>query len=309
MTRQSNNTSFSDTFQDSDSLRVVPFSNGDISHRALVDHRQRKLKPGIKVYPGGFRVYNLRGSTARLPHSQRGIISGFSANSRRRFRRLLMSIPWADYDFHFVTLTYHNEYGDNFQEYKIQLDNFIKAVRRHWLPYVGVLWRLEYQQRGAPHYHLVIFFRRGQLSDAGIFQRWASNTWARLIGGSDDFDLMRYGVKVIAGYRNKGLASLQQYIAKYMQKGDGVQLDPAGQVLNTGRVWGMRGGIARIMIAEILFSDSDQYALFIRNVNRQYSGKSDYLSSITTNWAGFSIFGDGLELMILLEDTNYRYVT
>lgn len=88
----------------------------------------------------------------------RGKVNPFSRASRLRLLSYMHKIkPMKGGNFHatFITLTY----GQSFPTPSIakhHLDNFLKRLKRRWA-YCSGFWRFEFQQRGAPHFHLVLF--------------------------------------------------------------------------------------------------------------------------------------------------------
>lgn len=87
----------------------------------------------------------------------RGKILTFSKESRRRLMRLLNSVNRDEVALpYFVTLTYHNTWPSSRAGRKKHLDAFQKRMERAYGKFAAV-WRLEFQKRGAPHYHLLIF--------------------------------------------------------------------------------------------------------------------------------------------------------
>lgn len=62
----------------------------------------------------------------------------------------------------FVTLTYHNSWPESREARKKHLDALRKRMERLYGVFAGV-WRLEFQRRGAPHYHLLLFLDPEQI--------------------------------------------------------------------------------------------------------------------------------------------------
>lgn len=87
---------------------------------------------------------------------RRGKVTTFSRASRLRLLQKMHTIkPARNFHATFITLTY----GQNFpspSDAKRHLDNFLKRFRRRWVHASG-FWRFEFQKRGAPHFHLVLF--------------------------------------------------------------------------------------------------------------------------------------------------------
>lgn len=82
-------------------------------------------------------------------------ITGFSNDSRRRLLYTIGKIqtdaelPW------FVTLTWPDAFPSA-RESKRHLSAFLRRLKRAF-PGVGLIWKLEPQQRGAPHYHMLVW--------------------------------------------------------------------------------------------------------------------------------------------------------
>lgn len=154
---------------------------------------------------------------------KRGRVQGISKRSARRLARKGVSgRPRA-----MVTLTYPADFP-TCEQAKRHLRAFIKRLFRK-LPRIGVLWRLEIQKRGAPHFHLLI---------QGVFavpflrvvaaRAWIEGTRRWGIKHNHLKASYRHGVKVddlMSGDRKEAF-----YIAKYISKS---QFWP-----KTGRMWG-----------------------------------------------------------------------
>lgn len=128
----------------------------------LFDERtaKEKLRLGVgefTVMQKGhlFKLESINTSTQpdHLVGVKRDVISGFSNNSRVRLIREVCSygklVPL------FVTLTY----GENYPDPRRAKDHlkfwWAKVLRR--FPGVWAVWKLEFQERGAPHFHLLIY--------------------------------------------------------------------------------------------------------------------------------------------------------
>ncbi|MEM9952147.1 MAG: hypothetical protein AAF846_11130 [Chloroflexota bacterium] len=125
------------------------------------------------------------GRTERLPNDGknsgggvRSVVTEFSPQSRRRMIENLNRIDWqAQKSVKFITLTYGQEYPDH-QQAKIHLASFIKRLRRLY-PLCSGIWRVELQERGAPHFHLFIF------NMPFLHHSTLARIWAEIIG--DEF--------------------------------------------------------------------------------------------------------------------------
>jgi hypothetical protein len=86
---------------------------------------------------------------------RRGYIKGFSKNSRRRLLEMIASVK-RDADLpNFMTLTYPANFP-TVERAKRDLKVFLQRLDRAY-PGSGYIWKLEPQERGAPHYHLLVW--------------------------------------------------------------------------------------------------------------------------------------------------------
>lgn len=201
---------------------------------------------GAEVYRGGRRI-DLRAYSAggeRVGGGKRQKVKGFSKASRRRlFKKLaalnqkLAGVPI------FVTLTYPNDFPVGFETYKCHLDTWAKRLARKY-PDAFFLWRLEFQKRGAPHYHLLVW------GVDRIDKDWLSKSWYEVVGSGDEKHL-RAGTKVESIRSWKGAWS---YCGKYLGKVD------AGHGEN-GRVWGVynRAGYDSCVTLECVNLSREQF--------------------------------------------------
>ena len=187
---------------------------------------QSEITGHLRVYRTGTRVDVISHYTnfgKQKGGGKRGdITGGFSAQSRKRLYELLNSI---DEDALrrclFVTLTYRREHVEP-KECKKNLKAFIQSMRRFDATTSGI-WKLEFQDRGSPHYHVIVFRRY-------IPHGWVAATWNRIAEDGDPVHL-KAGTEVRAVQKRD---SCYAYIGKYMAK-----LESGGESKNWGRYWGV----------------------------------------------------------------------
>jgi hypothetical protein len=161
----------------------------------------------------------------------RGKVTGMSDSSRSRLVQKARNLT----TFHgFVTVTYPGAEwsataaGDYMTD-GILVKQHLRKLRR-WFTYhgYGALWFLEFQKRGAPHFH---FFTDKPLSDADTYK--ISRYWYRLVGSSCPNHLIHgTDCQVLRETFAAGM-----YAAKYSSKSE--QKDVPEQYLNVGRFWGV----------------------------------------------------------------------
>lgn len=165
----------------------------------------------FEFFDGG-RLLRLKGvgPVNQNPPPTRGTIKGMSRASARRCFDACMSIDrravgagW------FVTLTYPGQYPADCEQWKRDRDTFVKRLRREY-PGICGLWKLEPQERLAPHYHLLLF-----PADGGrISKAWVSLAWYEVVGSKRP-EHFRVGTRV---ERLRSWNGVTSYAAKYVAK-------------------------------------------------------------------------------------------
>jgi hypothetical protein len=178
--------------------------------------------PSMEVALGGaFAV--LRGVGSAVGGGVRGVVQGFSAASRRRLLDLVNSINRGGSLPLFVTLTYPAVWSGDWQVWKRDLRAFGLRVRRAF-PGASMVWRMDFQVRGAPHFHLLVF------GVPLLPKQWVSRVWFEIVGSGDPRHLLA-GTQVA---RVRSWGGVVSYVAKYMGK-------EAFDKRAAGRVWGVMG--------------------------------------------------------------------
>lgn len=187
-------------------------------------------------------TFSVQGNTVTLcvrkkeNQEKRGVRGGVGEWSRGSRNRLIGLINKMQFDtVQFVTLTFHRNLTDA-DEGKKRLRAFTRSLRSSKDVPAGI-WKQERQERGALHYHLMLF-------DAyPIDNEWLAVAWNKASGESpDDKDHLRFGARVeksvIAGTADGGL--VVSYFTKYIVKED----EKHGY--KNGRVWGQWGCSAKL---------------------------------------------------------------
>ena len=92
-------------------------------------------------------------SPAATPQ-KRGQVTEFSRKSRRRMIDLMNRLDLEGRRATFLTLTF--KYTHDHSETKAAFKRFLAYLAYHY-PNTSGIWRLEFQKRGTPHYHLILF--------------------------------------------------------------------------------------------------------------------------------------------------------
>lgn len=188
---------------------------------------------------GDFMKLSLHGTGRQPTKTERGTINGFSRRSRSRLLQTLAKVKRHALPL-FVTLTYHDDYPGNFEIYKYHLHHFFIKFFRSF-PKAGAIWKLEYQKRGAPHYHLLVW--GVSLDD---LQSWVPGAWADIVAPGDGLLLRWHSGDLGNGHCVQSIHTwkgVKSYASKYFIKQ--YELAEGG----TGRVWGVRG---QVPFAEVI---------------------------------------------------------
>lgn len=133
--------------------------------------------------------------------SIRGKVTVFSRKSRRRLLEFFARTAQTGKPRVFLTLTYPSNMTDA-ETGKAHLRAFLERVRRRY-PKASAIWRIEYQQRGAVHFHL-LFFSLPYWKIESI-----RSVWSEIIGEENP----RIGIETIRSQRRS-----TYYVSKYVAK-------------------------------------------------------------------------------------------
>jgi len=188
----------------------------------------------IQYYPGAslFKTSKNHKMPA-VGGGKRSRITSFSRQSRRRLMVKLATIKRDAELPCFVTLTYPDTFP-TLENAKRDLKVFLLRLERQF-PECGYIWKLEPQQRGAPHYHLLVW----GCEVISLFT-WVIDNWYD-IAGNGDYNHWKFHAGVLPGSRPcvqkvKSWRGVWSYASKYLGK----TFDVAGWDGQwTGRFWGV----------------------------------------------------------------------
>jgi len=160
------------------------------------------------------------------PKNKRGTVRTFSRRSRSRILKTFAMIDSTALSRSlFVTLTYPKVFPREPSIYQAHLQAFSKRLRRQF-PQSSAVWKLEFQKRGAPHYHLLV------LGVPFLARQWLSKAWYEVVSSHDERHY-RAGTQVARVYSARKAIS---YAAKYIAK-----ISESVPDWHTGRFWGAIG--------------------------------------------------------------------
>lgn len=199
----------------------------------------------IETQGGLFKVKRL--DCPRTGGGLRGKVNKFTPASRLRLIERVSRITDGPHGF-FVTLTYHDSWPSP-KAAKRELRSFIKRLERWTGQAWGIIWKLEPQKRGAPHFHLILFPKQdedggwafpthydseygnirvfdflhdGRVAPLIFFYQVIRRMWAGTIDAHlDDLDRKRVArgdsltnVKHLSGGRKQVMYYVSKYVAK-----------------------------------------------------------------------------------------------
>jgi hypothetical protein len=137
-----------------------------------------------------------------------------------------------------VTLTYPYNYPSDGKQTKEHLRRFLQELKREWVRhakskgldqrYFSAFWFLEFQERGAPHFHIFCTWSPDY--------KWVAQKWYDIVN-SEDIRHLQAGTRT--EYLKSGRAGTISYASKYAQKMEQKAV-PEGYE-NVGRFWGITG--------------------------------------------------------------------
>jgi hypothetical protein len=208
--------------------------------RADVQKRSRLVADGGSDGMGG-RVEAVAGGGAELdlePVSRRkgAAIQVFSHQSVKRLRFACDELSWRFKSM--FTLTYPDAYISDGRRVKRHLDTFIKFLKRFLLKTYGHvlagLWFLEFQKRGAPHFHLFTNYVISMLEFRKLAES-VSEAWYRIVSSGDKNHLMAGTRCELLREKHAASAYAVKYAEKFYQKNVPEDYD------SVGRFWGVFG--------------------------------------------------------------------
>ena len=170
---------------------------------------------------------------------------------------------------HMVTLTYPSSFPLDGVTIKRHLQRFLQMVRRRGLSY---LWFLEFQRRGAPHFHVLL--------TGALARDHVSQFWYRVVGSGDERHL-RAGTRCEQIRSQEGAA---RYVAKYAAKRE--QKVVPRDFSSVGRFWGHSADVkpepvATVDIVEVTQVRSLLGDCWAADVFESWAaGKSEYPPSV-----------------------------
>lgn len=202
----------------------------------------RHLTPvcGIEVYASSVLVKREPATRPQAAAWKRGVVRALSSRSLARLAFTAFNTP-ADFRS-IITLTYPRKFSNDGKAAKTDLNKVLTWLRRNY-PGLEYLWFLEFQKRGAVHFHILVSVDLAEQGKIETVRRkngkhWQTHKptwrkleqyWRKIGGGLTSWEAVREP--------NGG----KRYAAKYATKPHQKQVPEAYQ--NVGRFWGNSRGV------------------------------------------------------------------
>lgn len=156
-----------------------------------------------------------------------------------------------------ITLTYPEEFPMNGLEVRRHRLAILRKMKRYGMK--EYTWSLEFQERGAPHIHILL--------DAWIGKKKLKNAWYEIVG-SGDLKHLEIGAMIA---QIGDITLTRMYIASYARKKDQKQV-PAGYE-NVGKFWGSNRSVKPSEIITTEYETEKQLMRENRNLTRWRKAK------------------------------------
>ena len=184
-------------------------------------------------------------------------IGRFTAKSKRKLQQRFAQLDRDRLKYlpKMLTLTYPRNYASDPTIWKKNLDDFLEHHFKPNFPNAFIIWKLEPQKRGAPHYHLLIFSDDPQLLNRVYLQKEKlAKSWYQVVDSGDEKHLragirVGFAPKVRNGKPIKKRAEdfanwdmVSGYVAKYLGKVTGLFKSESNgdkEIKQVGRYWGI----------------------------------------------------------------------
>lgn len=218
--------------------------------------------PGVEVFENLLTLSVSPGRSGQKVHGggKRGSITQWTSASRLRWMRLLAKVQWSTLPQPlWITLTYHGPDGYWPADPYRHLHQWLQTIQSNHGP-MHYVWRLQWQARGAPHFHLVLWPpNSSNFFCKRAYRQSLAYSWHEIADPTSK-PHRTYGAKIepLESYRHAA-----RYIARYVAK-------ESSQDVATGsaRRWGHSRNLP---VANALVLESSLHtAQLIRRIVRRY---------------------------------------
>lgn len=194
------------------------------------------IKGFILYGHGTVEIHRSFGNSPNSKPPTRGSVGMFTKRARARLALVATeaNIDWKA----LLTVTYPKEFGRNGEKVKDDLAFVLRVIKQYYIIPPNYLWVLEFQKRGAPHFHIML-----DKEPLPSFRAYFAWRWADFIGKVyGDFENV-----LDVHLHSKTLEKIRQtdgakkYLMKYALKSN--QKEVPKEYMSVGRFWGCNKGV------------------------------------------------------------------
>lgn len=213
---------------------------------------------------------------------KRGEVKEFTKTSRRHLLYRIAQISKKLLP-HFITLTYPDRWPAERRTWQNHLRRFYQRLRRRF-PKLGIVWKLEPQERGAPHFHILAWGLDGSHMALTAI---VAKIWDKVVDSGDPYHLKWHMGQLGNGnlpcvgpvHTWRGVMS---YASKYLGK-----VIEGGEWVQPGRFWGVKGSDnipwASMVRASLNYRESVNLLRLMRRYMHCRRGNLPSLTMLTDN--------------------------
>lgn len=269
-------------------LHGAPFGTNGEGRTLSTPH----IRPHVEYRTGASILKSHRGGEKeeQVGGGLRGAVKGFSVSSRRRLMLIIGSIKRDASLPLFITLTYPSSFPDA-RASKRHIKMFFQRLQRAF-PGIGLIWKLEPQKRGAPHYHILLWGL-----DLEKVSAFVPGAWFDIAGCGDKNHLLwhrgllgnQHCVQAVRSWRG-----VWSYASKYLGKTFEVE-----GWSNVGRYWGIINR-DNVPFGELVQEEvTRKKAIEVNRYQRRFSGARGSGKKSMTIFCDADQWVDKLELVTI----------
>lgn len=188
----------------------------------------------------------------KAAHGRKSDIEELSVESRKRlaFTASNANCDWKS----MITLTYGNEFPQNGKQVKRDLNLFLSTLR-YRITGVRYLWFLEFQERGAPHVHILLSNSFEELAFGHLVEKWITLASAYAESDTSEENIRKFNLHRTDGISDfwqnaRSNRGLSHYAVKYATKTE--QKTVPVNYQSVGRFWGATRGLVEYIDEEYI---------------------------------------------------------
>lgn len=217
-------------------------------------------------------------------------VVGWSSKSRSRMVERLATLDYSPFEIPqtviaFLTLTYPGDWlavAPSAKAAKTHLRALQKRFERAFGRPFFAVWKMEFQRRGAPHFHLLAPIPIGV-----EFSRWLSNAWTEIVNHPDPEERSKHllagtGTDIAKGISADNAQRISYYFSKHSSANVGpkeYQNTPPEEWVQSGtvgRFWGYWGLFPAVATVQL----SRENALYVSRVLRRWQRANRSIRSV-----------------------------